>query len=259
MKYYTERAFGPIPRTLEELTPSAWKGLVGLVQTLVRTGAFGHSFPEECLDGNEIIGTDWSLFANRLQGEVPWLTYPLNGDKVPDTAVALDLIEFCFCHVSCPIRDGYHGFAKHYHLRFDKDKGQTEFRQDVNQILARNGVAFELGVDGQVQRLGPPVLRDQIGYCVFDTGDQTLNSLLESARSKFLDPDVAVRRESLEKLWDAWERLKTICPGKDKKASVSVLLDKGCLEPNLRGRLEQEACELTDIGNKFHIRHAETN
>jgi len=35
-----------------------------------------------------------------------------------------------------------------------------------------------------------------------------------------------VRRESLEKLWDAWERLKTVEPGGDKKAQAKALLDK---------------------------------
>ena len=47
--------------------------------------------------------------------------------------------------------------------------------------------------------------------------------------------------------------------GKDKKASAKALLDKGANEPNLRDRLEREAIELTEIGNKFMIRHTETD
>lgn len=68
---------------------------------------------------------------------------------------------------------------------------------------------------------------------------------------------LAVRRESIEKLWDAWERLKTIEAGKDKKASTANILDKAAAEPAFRDLLEKEALQLTDIGNKFMIRYSE--
>ena len=68
-----------------------------------------------------------------------------------------------------------------------------------------------------------------------------------------------IRKEGLEKLWDAWERLKTVEPGKDKKAQVTALLDRATKEPNCRKLLEDEAVALTSIGNNFMIRHTETN
>ena len=83
--------------------------------------------------------------------------------------------------------------------------------------------------------------------------------MLEVARQKFLNRAPDVRRESLEKLWDAWERLKTLEPGKDKKTSTKALLDKVTADPAFRERLETEATQLTDIGNKFMIRHTETD
>ncbi|MHB1936940.1 MAG: hypothetical protein ACYCOR_10175 [Acidobacteriaceae bacterium] len=86
-----------------------------------------------------------------------------------------------------------------------------------------------------------------------------LDELLEDARHKFLNRDLKTRRESLEKLWDAWERLKTIEPGRDKKEQAKALLSRASAEPNLLGRLENEAMELTEIGNKFMIRHTETD
>ena len=48
-------------------------------------------------------------------------------------------------------------------------------------------------------------------------------------------------RESLEKLWDAWERLKTVEPGRDKKASARALLDQATREPVFRQMIEDEA------------------
>ena len=59
-------------------------------------------------------------------------------------------------------------------------------------------------------------------------------------------------------MWDAWERLKTVEPGKDKKAQATALLDKAANEPNYRKVLEDEAMLLTSIGNNFMIRHTET-
>ena len=87
---------------------------------------------------------------------------------------------------------------------------------------------------------------------------RTLDSMLESARIKFLNPNPQIRRESLEKLWDAWERLKTIEPGADKKDQTKALLDKAATEPVFRDLLEQEAKALNAIGNTFQIRHSET-
>jgi len=119
-------------------------------------------------------------------------------------------------------------------------------------------MAYELRPNGEVVRLAPPVLREALASGVFHTGDNELDTLLETARVRFLDPDPSVRRDGLEKLWDAWERLKTIEPGKDKKVSTTALLDKMASEANFRQVLETEAAELNRTGNTFRIRHSET-
>lgn len=72
-----------------------------------------------------------------------------------------------------------------------------------------------------------------------------------------MNRELAIRREALEKLWDAWERLKSLSDPNDKKRSTKILLDRGSAEPNLRDRIESEAKQLTEIGNAFLIRHAE--
>jgi hypothetical protein len=43
----------------------------------------------------------------------------------------------------------------------------------------------------------------------------------------------------------------------DKKKSIAKLLAKGVTEENMRKRVEADFIELTDIGNKFMIRHTE--
>ena len=155
--------------------------------------------------------------------------------------------------------DTYHPYLRHHHLSFDREAGRSDFRARIERLFARNGLAYELRENGQVRRLGPPVLREALAEGFFQTGDAALDTMLEAAKVKFLNPDPTVRREALEKLWDVWERLKTIEPGNDKKVQAKVLLDKAATEPQLRSVVEAEAKALTDIGNNFMIRHTETN
>ncbi len=176
----------------------------------------------------------------------------------PDTFAALDLIQFSYQSIATPIQGSYHGFFQHHHLTFDADSGREEFRARVNSILARNGIAYELKEDGTIERLLSPVLREALSNTVFRTRDKTLNQMLEDARTKFLNPDPVVRRESVERLWDCWERIKTLGEPEDKKASVGFLLNKVTEQKEVRDMLEEEARKLTNIGNSFHIRHTES-
>ncbi len=108
-------------------------------------------------------------------------------------------------------------------------------------------------------RLAPEVIRDDLIQTVFSTGDDDLDRMLNSARAKFFSPDLAIRKEGLEKLWDAWERLKTIEPphNDDKRKAIENLLNKVSPEQGWRDELNAEGMKLTGIGNNFMIRHTE--
>jgi len=81
--------------------------------------------------------------------------------------------------------------------------------------------------------------------------------MLEESRKKFLNPDPIIRREAVERLWDCWERIKTLEIPDNKKASTETLLNRAATDLDVRELLGKEAKELTDIGNSFHIRHSE--
>ena len=83
--------------------------------------------------------------------------------------------------------------------------------------------------------------------------------MLEECRAKFSDRNPLVRREALERLWDGWERLKSLADPGDKKRSIKIILDATAVEPSLRAQMEEEATELTSIGNSHLIRHSEIN
>lgn len=91
------------------------------------------------------------------------------------------------------------------------------------------------------------------------SSDVVLDGLLDEACTAFLDPSPQAHRRALERLWDAWERAKTV-RDPDKRVGGDLMLDAGAASGTpFRERLAREATELSDIGNKFHIRHHETN
>lgn len=263
MSYFSERDEGEQPRNREQIGGSAWGGFQALIRARVEDGSFGASYPESCRDGRGPIGTNENSFWQAMQAEIPRLSerpwYPSIDGGLPNTLDMLDLLEFCWRCIGKPVRRDYHNHFGHYHLAYDVEAGRAEFVEAVNRILRRNALAYELTAAGQIERLAPPVLRESLVSSHYRTPDAELNRMLATARRKFLSADEAVRREALEALWDAWERIKTLGPGADKKTQASAMLDRssGPSSPKFRDALEQEAHELTRIGNGLQIRHTE--
>ena len=270
--YFSDRENGPRARTEQVISPVVWAGLVATVQALINSGAFGLRFPERCPDGQAVCGCDTDALAASVIAEMPGLAWPLETmclvedgflsqrePFAPDTLLILDFIEFIYASVAKPIPGKHHDFFSHHHLTFDQQSGQEEFRATVNRIFSRNGVAFEMLLTGRIVRVLPPVLGEDLKRTIFRTGDRTLDNMLDECRTKFSDRNPLVRREALERLWDGWERLKSLADPGDKKRSIKIILDATAAEPSLRARLEEEATELNSIGNSHLIRHSEVN
>jgi hypothetical protein len=171
--------------------------------------------------------------------------------------VILDFLEFVAASIGKPIEGTYHSFFRHHHLTFDREEGLRAFIDGINSIFARNGVAYELTPEGEVKRILATELQILLSNTSFHSGDAETDRLLEQARAQFSSPHESARKDALEKLWDAFERIKTLEAGSDKKTQVTRLLDKAATG-KYRVMLEIEATELTRIGNTFRIRHSET-
>jgi hypothetical protein len=277
MEYFSDKESKFKPQTVDSVTPVAWGGIVVLIQSLVATGAFGQKYPEMCPDGDGPTGTDEQSFVIALKAEIPDIQWPLETEKkesgvlinsktfelsfktkpwTPETAAALDLIQFCYQAVAKPIQGSYHSFFRHHHLSFDEETGKESFREKINTIFRRNGIAFVLEYDGAIKRIIPEQFKSFISTHL-RTGDPVLDNMIDDAQKKFLNPDTKIRKEAIERLWDCWERIKTLENPTNKKKSISTLLDKTSTEPDTRLLLEEESRKLTDIGNTFHIRHSE--
>lgn len=253
MSFFSDRELGPRRRTSEDVSPAAKDGLLAVVDSYVGRDFFSAAFPDNCPDGYGIIGTDVGLMRRRVAGLS--ITWASAAEMSPYDI--FDLLEFCYSCVEAPRPIGSrHSYFNHYHLAFDQVAGRAAFRDDINEILARNGLAFELSEDGRIQRRPPAEFAPELPRSL-QTGDATLDALLEAARTKYLSPRVEVQRESLEKLWDAWERLKTLDDPANKRRSTAILIGSASDQGDFRELVTREAVELTDIGNRFLIRHTE--
>jgi hypothetical protein len=258
--YFSERELGMSLRNKEEVDYGFWSGFRTYVKARINDGSLAERFPINCPDAPVPIGCDESAIKLAFQSEFPSIKWPFS-DDIPDSLSALDAVEFFYRFISKPsiIKDYHHFFQHHHLISFDKNAGRQEYLNDVNRLFRRNNLAFELKEDGNVIRLEPVLLRETLTIAVFRTGDEELNRLLKLAREKFRNPDVNIRKEAVEKLWDAWERLKTLEPGSDKKKQTEALLTKAISDLVFRKHIDAEATALTKIGNDFTIRHTETN
>ena len=91
----------------------------------------------------------------------------------------------------------------------------------------------------------------------FQIDDHEFNKLVEQAFQYYKEARIDT---ATEKIWDAFERIKTFYKQYDKKGSITKLIDivsKNNAE--YREMVEDEFTSLTKLGNDFRIRHHETN
>ncbi|MEV3925870.1 hypothetical protein [Actinomadura coerulea] len=266
--FYSDRQGRAVPRVSEVVSANVWPGLRALIESRVRDGSLARTFPwQDCSDTPDAItSTDEDLFRDSLLAHIPALagTYPQKSD-LPSTDVALDMVDFVASRIDEPTGRQYHSYFRHEHLTFHDDSwglprqqlkpGQAKFRDDVDLLFARNGIAFTLGDDMRVRRLGPPEAVALISDFKPNSENPQLNAKLNDAMTRFLSRHRADRQDALEKLWDAFEQVKYLGgPSVDIKQSVTSLLGRAAPEP-FRKELDAEFKALTHIGHNYTIRH----
>jgi len=123
-------------------------------------------------------------------------------------------------------------FKNLFHDSLSIDKGV-----DLSYLLDFN-INTELLFDKQVQ-----------------TDDDELNKLIKDAKDRFFNPKD--KQIAIEKLWDAFERIKTYYEGNKKQSSEKLV---SIISRNFNSDLiDEEFRTLTTIGNEYRIRHHETD
>lgn len=125
---------------------------------------------------------------------------------------------------------------------------KLSFPARINQIL--NGFTYRL-IDGKMR----PVSR--IVKIQKDTNDKSLKELIEEANAFVQTGSTDDLQRALEKIWDAYERVKSLCH-MDKKASVNILIDKLSMDDELmKEKINTIMKHLNWMGNNYQIRHFE--
>lgn len=148
------------------------------------------------------------------------------------------------------ICNNYPEFVFDYIEFFNTNFEDLKFESRINQAFEINHIDYRLK-DGEILMiselpLAEPVVQIELG----------LQELLQEAVNYYKKGDRAI---ATEKLWDAFERLKTYYSKLGKKTSVTKIIDEISLGiPKLNEVLTEEFLTLTNVGNNFRIRHHET-
>lgn len=90
--------------------------------------------------------------------------------------------------------------------------------------------------------------------------EKGIRDLLKDAIALYKTPNPCARQDSVEKIWDALERLKTYYISLDKKKSaMKIVEDMSGGSEDFKELFNAEFKVLTDIGNHYRIRHHETD
>lgn len=136
---------------------------------------------------------------------------------------------------------------------FAKYNRSTDFETQINAILKLNSVALKFD-NGKIIDICDSQIKSSSLVPIQEAG---LKELIQEATKYYDESNLKI---AVEKLWDAFERLKTYySPTLDKKKSTNkIIRDMGSNKDPYKELFEKEFLELTAIGNNFRIRHHET-
>ena len=126
------------------------------------------------------------------------------------------------------------------------------FINEINAVFDFNNISLKL-VNGKVENSVEHYIKGVELTSIEETG---LKELLKEANKYYEKENFNI---AVEKIWDAFERLKTYySPTLDKKKSVSKIIeDVSSNKEPFKDLFNKEFIELTTIGNNFRIRHHE--
>jgi len=231
-----------------------WCAFTTYLKRLTNDNYFTKEFPDSCGDGHPIGCYDSSL-ESRLREELGQITWPIQG-VLPKTELILDLLEFFFQHVAKPTKQWHHSYCGGLHPEeYDVAKGRYDYTVKINSILGRFNHPYQLR-KGRVIRKSSEFLDAPIMSLELSANDEHLAMLMETALANFYDKTGTKKLQGLQGLVDAFDRLKTIEDDNKKKSVTKVI---GRLSPfdEIRGEFDSHFRKVTELSNKYTIRHHE--
>ena len=156
-----------------------------------------------------------------------------------------DLEIFVMNNYPCFVFDAIELFAQYNY---------DTFPVEINLIFQNYSFPYKLS-GGKIERIKTFINTKEI---IREPG---LKEIIEQASSLYRSDNISDKQIAVEKLWDAFERLKTYYgTGNQKNASATKIVnDISNNDSNYISLFNEEFIKLTKIGNDYRIRHHEMN
>ena len=243
MAYYTERhgMRRPVAKTYD-ISIEKYALLLHCCEKYYNNLAW--KYPAQCPDGHGCCGIDFEQLRLDLQYEIPTLYRDYSENiAVPtvhhnvfdsddeeseyDQYALLDLIEFFAENVRDVVVGSFHSYFGHYHLTCQNSRNVcAQFRDEINSIFQKTGLLYELNTNLQVDRIveNSP-LTPAVESAIAAVKEAGARELLQEAILLHRSPYPADIRDAVEKLWDAYERLKSYYTTMKKEKSAEKIVN----------------------------------
>ena len=129
----------------------------------------------------------------------------------------------------------------------------SQFRDEINAIFKLNNINVELR-NGEVHSTSNKAIGLDDSTNINEAG---IEELIRTAEDLYNKGEYSY---AVEKIWDAFERIKTYYPTLDKKKSAEKIInDISYGNEHIKKMFDNEFKVLTDTGNSYRIRHHEIN
>ena len=232
-----------------------------------------HIFTLNChhdFTDSDYVTFDEKGFITRIKIRIPSLfrdefdriSVPAYGDEYDQYAL-LDLIEFFAQNIE-DISERWNNERYRNYQTIDCFNTSDIFKnlqEAINEIFTESGLLYELTDEKIIERIveNSPLTKEieKKFEAVQEVG---IRELLKDAVALYKTPNPTARQDSVEKIWDALERLKTYYTTLKKKDSAEKIVnDMANGNGDFTDLFNAEFKALTDIGNNYRIRHHETN
>lgn len=230
-------------------------------------------FPLYChhnFTDSDYLTFDEKGFINRIKVRIPALFKNEYGTICTPTAeddydqyALIDYIEF-FAQNIMDISENWNNDRYRNYQYIDCLKTKEvfiEFKSAINELFIESGLLYTLTDEAIVERIvEDSPLTKQIENSFSTVKEKGIRDLLKDAIALYKTPNPCARQDSVEKIWDALERLKTYYISLDKKKSATKIVeDMSGGSEDFKELFNAEFKALTDIGNHYRIRHHETD
>lgn len=136
---------------------------------------------------------------------------------------------------------------------YGKYSSKKQLALQINPLLRLHSIPYKLRYGKLIKTSDASINRTSMS----SISEHGLKELINEAQQFHNQNNIKI---AVEKIWDAFERLKSYySPQLNKaKSTEKIIEDMSKSEPHCKTMYEQEFRTLTDIGNSFRIRHHET-